>query len=254
MNSQRFEEFKPIPVRRGEGAIANLAYAARQFIDLQLLTCLRFLKPRLLNFDGNLLDVGCGEMPFRTLAPKAKHYVGLDVKEAVSFGMRDHLDIVLFDGVNIPFPDSSFDCLLCTEVLEHTHEPDALIAEMLRVLRPNGVLLITVPFAARVHHAPHDFRRFTRYQLARMLSQFGSVSIQERGNDFSVLANKLIVLTARLLMSTNRLSLILTFPMIVLCFGPLAILFLIFAHISMVLGLGSADDPLGYGCVAIKKG
>ena len=66
----------------------------------------------------------------------------------------------------IPFPDGHFDALLCTEVLEHAVAPEALIAEMHRVLRPGGSLVLTVPFAARVHHIPYDFHRFTRYQVA----------------------------------------------------------------------------------------
>ena len=75
MNSQEFEEFKPISVRRGERALADIGYAARQCIGLKLLTCLRFLKARLSSFDGNLLDVGYGEMPFLGLAPQVKRYV-----------------------------------------------------------------------------------------------------------------------------------------------------------------------------------
>lgn len=252
MSPQDQEAFKPIPVRRGTGFLATMAYSTRQWIDLQLLTCTRFLRPRLAQMSGAVLDVGCGEMPFRDYLPKETRYVGLDVAEAVSFGMRDHPDIVMFDGVKIPFPDNSWDGILCTEVLEHTLQPDALMAEMLRVLRPGGTLLVTVPFAARVHHAPHDYQRFTRYRLARMMAGFQSVQVLERGNDFAVIANKLIVLIARLLTGRNKVNLIWTLPVILAFLGPMAVLALIVAHVSMWLGLGSRDDPLGYGCVARK--
>lgn len=252
MASETQEAFKPIPVRRGTGALAGLTYGLRQWIDLQLLTCTRFLRPRLSQMSGAVLDVGCGEMPFRAYLPKGTRYVGLDVAEAVSFGMRDHPDIVMFDGVTIPFDDNSWDNILCTEVLEHTIDPAALIAEMLRVLRPGGTLLVTVPFAARVHHAPHDYQRFTRYRLARMLAGFQSVQVLERGNDLAVIANKLIVLNARLLTGQNKINLIWALPVMVAFLGPMAVLALIIAHSSMALGLGSRDDPLGYGCVARK--
>lgn len=253
MNQIAKEAFKPIPVRHGTGPVANAAFAARQWIDLQLLTCIRFLRPRMYQMRGKVLDVGCGEMPFRAyLSPKVQ-YQGLDVAEAVSFGMRDHPDIVHFDGVNIPFPDQSWDGIICTEVLEHTVDPEALIAEMYRVLRPGGTILITVPFAARVHHAPHDYQRFTRFRLARMLSDFESCEIFERGNDLAVIANKLIVLNLRLLTAPRRINLLWTLPIVLLVLGPLTALALVLAHLSMGLGLGSKDDPLGYGCIGRKK-
>lgn len=247
------EAFKPIPVRCGEGGMSQLAFFVRQWIDLQLLTCVRFLRPRLAQLQGKVLDVGCGEMPFRNFLPNDVQYQGIDVPDAVSFGMRDHPEIVMFDGTHIPFPNNSWDGILCTEVLEHTFEPDALVAEMLRVLRPGGTLLLTVPFAARVHHAPHDYQRFTRFRLRRMLSDFEAVEILERGNDYSVIANKLVVLNARLLTGSNWGKRILFLPIVAVFLGPLAGLAVVAAHISMLLGFGSKDDPLGYGCIAKKS-
>lgn len=253
MNQSAKEAFKPIPVRRGEGPMADIAYAARQWIDLQLLTCIRFLRPRMHQMEGRVLDVGCGEMPFRAYLPSEVQYQGLDVAEAVSFGMRDNPDIVHFDGVNIPFPDQSWDGIICTEVLEHTENPEALISEMYRVLKPGGTILITVPFSARVHHAPHDYQRFTRFRLARMLSDFESYEVLERGNDLAVIANKLIVLNVRLLTAPRRINLFWALPVVLLLLGPLTALALLLAHLSMAVGLGSKDDPLGYGCIGRKK-
>ena len=201
---------------------------------------------------GKVLDVGCGEMPFRPFLSHEVDYQGVDVAESVSFGMRNHPDIVLFDGVNIPFPDNSWDGILCTEVLEHAVEPELLIAEMLRVLRPGGTLLLTVPFAARVHHAPHDYRRFTYFCLRRMLARFESVEILHRGNDYAVIANKMIVLNVRLLTGGNWMSWVFTMPIAVVSLVPLTVVAVIVAHVSMLLDIGSKDDPLGYGCSAKK--
>jgi len=252
MTKSKPEAFKPIPIRRGASAVSRVAYAARQWVDLQLLTCTRFLRPRLIHLKGEVLDVGCGEMPFRSFLPKDVRYLGLDVPEAVSFGMREHADIVVFDGVKIPFPDRSWDVILCTEVLEHTPEPETLVAEMLRVLRPGGTLLMTVPFSTRVHHSPHDYQRFTRFRLVLLLSGFQTVEVLERGNDYAVIANKMIVLCARLVSERNWIKRIVALAVVVLLLGPLTSLALFFAHISLLAGLGSKDDPLGYGCVAKK--
>ena len=245
------EAFKPIPVRCGEDRVSQLAFFVRQWIDLQLLTCVRFLRPRLARFHGDVLDVGCGAMPFRALLPNDVHYQGIDVPVAGSFGMHSHPEIMIFDGVRIPFPDCSWDGILCTEVLEHASDPEVLIAEMQRVLRPGGILLLTVPFAARVHHAPHDYHRFTRFRLQALLAGF-NVEIEERGNDYAVIANKLVVLNARLLTGGGLLKRLLVVPIVGVALAPLAALALIAAHISMLLHLGSKDDPLGYGCSAQK--
>lgn len=246
------EAFKPIPVRCGEEGISKLRFIVRQWIDLQLLTCVRFLRPRLARLHGKVLDVGCGEMPFRGFLPDDVQYQGIDVPEAVSFGMRSHPEIQTFDGIHIPFPDNSWDGILCSEVLEHSSEPEALIAEMLRVFRPGGTLLLTVPFAARVHHAPHDYQRFTCFRLCRMLAGFKTVEIAERGNDYAVIANKIIVLIARLLTAGSWGKRILMVPVVAGFLGPLAGISVIAAHVSMLFNLGSKDDPLGYGCIAQK--
>jgi hypothetical protein len=107
--------------------------------------------------------------------------------------------------------------------------------------------LLSVPWSARVHHVPHDFHRFTSYQLDRMLSEAGfiDVHIQERGNDICVVANKLIIIGWRLLLPEKRIYLMWTFPLAIveLC---LAATLLFCAHVSLLLNLGSKKDPLGY--------
>lgn len=242
------EEVKPIPVRRQDGLAGGLAFWLRTRADLQLLTCTRFLAPRLGRMTGAVLDVGCGEMPFRGLLPKDVRYTGLDVPAAEDFGMRRHADIVAFDGRHIPFPDDSFDHVLCTEVLEHAEDPVGLLAEIHRVLRPGGTLALTVPFAARVHHAPYDFHRFTRFRLERMLAGFGDVQVLERGDDLAVIANKLIVVCMRLAAPRSPAR----WPLLLLA-APPALLALGIAHLSMRLGWGSLADPLGYGVLARKE-
>lgn len=243
------EEFKPIPIARGEGALGRILFSLRMVVDLQLLTCVRFLAPILADMHGSVLDVGCGEMPFRGLLPPDARYTGIDVPAAGEFGMQRHAEIVDFDGLHIPFADGSFDHILCTEVLEHAEDPAGLLAEMLRVLRPGGTLAATVPFSARVHHAPHDHHRFTRYRLAAMFAGFGEVTVSERGDDLAVIANKLIVVCMRLVQPSGALPWRL--PLLLLA-GPAALIALGIAHLSIRLGWGSAADPLGYGILARK--
>ena len=103
------EEFKPIPIRREARALGRTRFAFRMSLDLQLLTCTRFLSPHFAGMHGAALDVGCGEMPFRGLLPAGTNYTGPDIPQAAGFGMRGHPEIEDFDGWHIPFADASFD-------------------------------------------------------------------------------------------------------------------------------------------------
>src|ERR1700761_2417525 len=117
------ESFKPIPVRRAGGLLGRGLFALRMVGDLQLLTCYCFLAPHLRRISGTVLDVGCGEMPFRDLLGPGARYTGIDVLAADAFGMRANDEVLHFDGVHIPFSDNLFDLVLCTEVLEHAEDP-----------------------------------------------------------------------------------------------------------------------------------
>jgi len=244
------EQFQPVPLRFGSSLKSRLAFRLRCVADLQLGTIWTFLGPQLKNLRGSLLDVGCGEMPYRGFLPQELKYVGIDVPEASAFQMQGNEDVISFDGRYIPFPDATFDTVLCTEVLEHSPQPSALIAEIERVLKPGGTLVATVPFSARVHYAPYDFYRFSRYALQGVLKDFEQVKIDERGNDIAVIANKLIVVALGLIRPSGfrLLRCIFLLPLL-----ALSLVFLLMAHLTMALGVGSKDDCLGYGIVAVKR-
>ncbi len=242
--AETIEEFKPVPVERGSGWLSPLLFRMRCWIDLPLVTCIRFVSAHRPALTGKLLDVGCGQMPFRHLLPASTSYTGIDIPDATAFGMRRNPEVIEFNGMHIPFPDNHFDAILCTEVLEHAAHPEVLVAEMHRVLRPGGKLVLTVPFSARVHHIPYDFHRFTSYGLKQLFGAFGKLAVEERGNDLAVIANKIIVVTVR---QFNLLR----WPLLALGI-PASLIALAIAHLSLWFGWGSKFDPLGYGLVAQK--
>lgn len=144
---------------------------------------------------GELLDVGCGNRPYASLLTPAR-YVGLDVATSP----HDHARFdATFDGLSIPFPDASFDSVLCTEVLEHAREPRHLAGEIGRVLRPGGHALLTVPFVLNHHEQPHDYHRFTRFGIEELVRSAGlePVWVRPRGGVFAVLAQQLEVAAAQ---------------------------------------------------------
>ena len=94
---------------------------------------------------GPVLDLGCGAgdsvEQFRSVNPSVR-WVGVDVERSPEVASRRRTDaeFVTFDGVHLPFEDGSFDAVYCKQVLEHVSEPQPLLAEVARVLRPGGLL------------------------------------------------------------------------------------------------------------------
>jgi SAM-dependent methyltransferase len=237
--------------------LRRLLYHLRLLGDLQTNSIRRDLQPTLAGFRGKLLDVGCGNGPFRHLLdPAATTYQGVDVEEAAAFGYRNPA-VVYYDGRVLPFPDASFDAVLCTEVIEHIPDPAETIREMHRVLKPGGLLLVTLPWSARFHYQPHDYHRYTPSMLATLFAGFPAPRITPRGTDFSSIASKLVVVYARNVLALNPRGVTdwLAWPFRLLLAGfslPFLLIALLFGHAGIRWGWGSADDPLGYTVLAHK--
>lgn len=122
--------------------------------------------------EGCVLDVGCGSKPYKQEFKKATKYVGLDIEESGHDHSEEKID-VFYDGINIPFKDESFDSVVSFEVLEHIFQPEKLIKEIIRVLRPNGFFLLTTPFLWDEHEQPYDYARYTSFGLSHLLRENG---------------------------------------------------------------------------------
>lgn len=75
-------------------------------------------------------------------------------------------------------PSSTFDVVVCTEVLEHTLNPFAAVAEIFRVLRPGGLLFASTPYNFRIHGPLPDCWRFTEHGIRALLDSFEDVQIE----------------------------------------------------------------------------
>ena len=93
-----------------------------------------------------LLDLGCGTGRHAHEARRrGARVVALDLRIEDLRSTREGTLPVQGDALALPFPDSSFDRVIASEVLEHIPEDGAAIAELRRVLKPGGTLAVTVP-------------------------------------------------------------------------------------------------------------
>ncbi|HZI56197.1 MAG TPA: class I SAM-dependent methyltransferase [Verrucomicrobiae bacterium] len=93
----------------------------------------------------DLLEIGSGTgAQLKTLSCICKSAVGIEVADSL-YAPHRVMDIRQYDGINIPFPERSFDVIFSSHVLEHIKNEDAIYREMHRVIRPNGVSLNIVP-------------------------------------------------------------------------------------------------------------
>ena len=87
-------------------------------------------------------------------------YIGLDTHNSGHNHVNTDADF-FYNGDYFPFDDNSFDCLVCFQVMEHVDNVDLFLAEIKRVLKPDGLLLASAPFMWPEHEMPYDFKRWT---------------------------------------------------------------------------------------------
>lgn len=142
---------------------------------------------------GLILDAGAGYGTWRPILEKCGHVVGVDISRQ---GDAD----ATADLKKLPFRDDTFDAVFCSQVLEHEPEPAALLAELRRVVKRDGTLVLTAPHLSRLHDAPGDYYRFTAEGL-RFLAEgagFAAEDVTPCGGLLSFLGHNLNVLTLAL--------------------------------------------------------
>jgi SAM-dependent methyltransferase len=146
------------------------------------------------NLNGKVLDVGCGLKPYKSLFTNASSYTGIDIENPGHDHSKEEIDCY-YDGRNIPFANASYDGAFCSEVLEHVFEPEPFIKEISRVIKPEGLLLLTVPFVWNEHEMPYDFGRYTSGGLKELIMRngFTVISTKKTGH-FTLVIMELIML------------------------------------------------------------
>ena len=153
-------------------------FTARRKIALSILG--RYLRQGARRPD--ILDAGTGTGVMLGELGRFGNATGLDnSRDAIEFcGKRGFSNVVEGSAESLPFSDSSFDAVCAMDILEHLKDDRRALAEFFRVLRPGGVLFITVP-AFMFLWGPHDEinmhkRRYVPRQVAERIKEAGFVT------------------------------------------------------------------------------
>jgi len=143
----------------------------------------RYLRSLNLPKFNSVLVVGAGQDPYSKLFPYAKNYLRVDIMPVQ--GITD----VVCDALAMPFGSEYFDCVFATELFEHLSNPFVFVAEIQRVLKPGGTVILTVPFLYHQHGDPYDYWRPTREALRQLFENFDEVSVISCGNRLHVISD-----------------------------------------------------------------
>lgn len=142
-------------------------------------------------FHGVLYDLGCGESPYREwLLEYVDRYVGVDWSESHH---QTKADVIANLNEPLPIEPQVADSVLSLSVLEHLREPQVMLSEAWRILKPGGDLVLQVPWQWKIHEAPHDHYRYTPFGLRHLLWQAGftEIEVSPQAGFFSTIILKL---------------------------------------------------------------
>ncbi len=254
--AEQDEAFVPPALRAPRGGRGWALFGARLLLDARVGGIWWIARRHLPSWSGRIIDVGCGDGPWRWLLSSSAQYTGIDVPLAsAQFGYgASGACQVIYDGMHLPFADESFSHLLCTEVLEHVAEPSAFVSECRRITAAGGTCFFSVPFAARYHYVPYDYWRFTPSSLERLFRGAGwdQFRIMPIGTDVAVAAYKVKALYLRLLPLRKRRSLMSLVSLLTVVLAPVFMYLTAIEVISTRFNIGSPLDPLGYVVLAVR--
>jgi SAM-dependent methyltransferase len=129
-----------------------------------------------------VLDVGCGDAPYRTWFHRDTQHIGIDTQPGACV---HHI----IDGHN-PWPigNETVDIVLCTQVFEHARDLEHLLSETSRCLRHGGILVASFPFIYNEHGGPFDYRRISVHGAELLYPGWHLMSVKRQGGVGSTLA------------------------------------------------------------------
>jgi len=178
--------------------ISKLRYLYNLYVNKTIFPFFIYLSKRKLKkyqnlVTGKVLDIGCGDRPYKKLFKNAERYMGTNSEEYYKgnlFFKPGPDDYIVNDGCDLPFSDKSFDVVLSLQVLPVFESPDLFFREVHRLLRPEGVFIITSDFLYPLWNKPYNYFRVTSFgfELLAKRNDFNVVAIEAFGGYWTMCA------------------------------------------------------------------
>jgi ubiquinone/menaquinone biosynthesis C-methylase UbiE len=150
---------------------------------------------------STILDAGAGNgnkkkycKNLNYISQDIAEYKGISKSGGLHTGLVDYSELdIVSDIVDIPLNDESIDAIMCTEVIEHVEDPLLVFKEFSRLLKKDGVLILTAPFNSLTHYSPHHYATgFSKFYYQKNLPKFNFeiINIEPNGNYFEYFAQE----------------------------------------------------------------
>lgn len=140
---------------------------------------------------GRVLEIGTGSgYGVEIIAPRATHFTTIDKHRAPDEVLcGDNVEFREATVPPLPFEDESFDCVISFQVIEHIRDDERFVSEVRRVLRPNGIFVVSTPnITMSLTRNPWHVREYTKEQFHELLApHFSSVEAMGVGGDESIM-------------------------------------------------------------------
>lgn len=132
----------------------------------------------------SVLDYGAGNSPYQAYVS-----CGSYVKADITQNAAGDIDFLIRPGERLNVADASFDLILLLDVLEHVPDPSFVFQELRRMIKPGGLLIVSVPFIYREHETPNDYFRFTLFGGEKLAKDNGGriSKVEKIGNAYYTL-------------------------------------------------------------------
>jgi SAM-dependent methyltransferase len=159
----------------------------------------RWLEKHTHLYKGTVYDLGCGEASYKDwFLLHAEQYIGVDWSDSFH---NIKADIVANLNELLSIENAVADTVLSFSVMEHLSEPQLMLTEAHRILKPGGALILQVPWQWWIHEAPYDFYRYTPYGLRLLLERAGftEIKVEPQAGFFTMITMKLNYFSRRFL-------------------------------------------------------
>ena len=169
-----FNSYEPVIIRKSYGIFLSFLKKILSPNNRKTKENVNLLVRTLKNLDENakVLIIGGG-----TIGQGMDLFYKSSEIDLISFDIYISSNInFIADAHQIPLKDKHFDAVIIQAVLEHVLEPQRVVSEIFRVLKPNGFVYAETPFLQQVHEGAYDYTRFTESGHRYLFRQFTSIS------------------------------------------------------------------------------